>query len=402
MVLATMLLLLSGCQTLMVSSRVRQECQTVLFKYQEALNQRSSEKLFGLMGDTIRVDGMTDELSRAGLKAGMHWPPSQLTGSRILSLLRKPDGYEVKAAFFLRNAYLLMRFGLDESLRIRTIDPVPLWKAPEAAAAAAFTSGFVEDKGLMFVKASVNGRSGFFLCDTGSSGLLVNKKYFTADAPGDLPGITSTVRGIKPRYGRASIHSFQWGNIRSADFRGELHDFSMMESPANSPLLGAIGHEQLKNCAVLFDWRNRRISVRPASGKRADARGKTSPPPQAIVAFSSFLHAPAFAVKIGRKSCPVIFDSGAQVNLLPRLDGLETHFHKVAGTTRISDGGELGNETALLGSIDELWIGGSLFRDQPFAIFEVPYLSGQGIVGTPLLRKNLLEIDFPKKTISIW
>ena len=166
----------------MAGSRKR-EIRAVVVRYSEALNQRSAEKLFGLLSDKIQVEGMTDELSRAGLKAGMHWPPSAIMRSQILSISR---------------------------------------------------------------------------------------------------------------------------------------------------------------------------------------------------------------------------NSGAQINLVPNLNGIESHFRRVESGTKISDGGEYGRQTALLGFIDATSIGGIRYQHFPFAVFEVPYLSGQGIIGSPLVQKSRLEINFPKKSITIW
>ena len=398
--LACLLLFQSGCQSISIAGSRKREIRAVVVRYTEALNQRSAEKLFGLLADKIQVEGMTDELSRAGLKAGMHWPPSAITKFQMLSISRNGGETDVKAAFYFSNAMLMMRFGLDEALRIRTIDPVPLWKPAEAKVSKSFSSTFVGSRGLMFVHARINERTGFVLVDTGSSGLLLNRKYFGADSRNSMPGITTTVEGIKPRLGSSAVRTFQWGELHAEGIRGQLHDFSAMESPATTPLLGAVGHEQLKNCAVVFDWNNKRIDVRAASGPSEKMGGPRVP--RAVISFTYFLHAPAFPMRIGNTTCRVIFDSGAQINLVPNLNGFESHFRRVESGTKISDGGEYGRQTALLGFIDATSIGGIRYLNFPFAVFEVPYLSGQGIIGSPLVQKNPVEINFPKKTITIW
>ena len=398
--LSVLLLFQSGCQSVSMAPSRKREIHALVARYQEALNQKSADQLFSLLSDKISVDGMTDELSRAGLKAGMHWPPSAITNFQVLSTSKKDGLTSVKAAFYFSRSVLLMRFGIDDAMRIRTIDPVPLWKIPQAKAAKPFSVPFTETNGLMFVKAGVNGQTGFFLIDTGSSGLLLNKKYFQAEKMHGLPGFTSTVQGIKPVWGSATVRSFQWGELSAGEIRGQLHDFSVMETPAITPLLGAIGYEQLKTCSIRFDWRNKRISVRPATG-RAQPEGSGGQP-TAVIGFTHFLHAPALLAKFGNSTRRMIFDSGAQINLLPDLDGIETHFRKAEVVTRISDGGPIGKETALLGLVDEMKLGGLTYKNLPFAVFEVPYLAGHGILGSPIIQRSLVEIDYPKKTISIW
>ncbi|MFZ4775169.1 MAG: aspartyl protease family protein [Terrimicrobiaceae bacterium] len=400
--LTALALVQSGCQSLPVPSAEKSTIRGVLRAYREALNNRSVEGLFAIMSDRIQIDGMTDELSRAGLKAGMHWPPSRITDIQIYSMTRQPGGTRAKVAFSLSGAALFMQIGFDEQQRIRTIDPLVVWENPGARISKAFSSPFKESNGLMFVRAKVNGQNGFFLLDTGSSGLLLNTRYFSSDFPKELPGLVTTVHGIKPHLGRAGVRDFQWGEIQANGIRGQLHDFSNMENSSISPLLGAIGYEQLKNCAVFFDWKNRSVEVRPSGKGPARSAGKTLRPPQAVVGFTYFLHAPAFAVKIGGKSIPMLFDSGAQINLIPSLNGVEKNFHELESQTRISDGGQIGKESAQLGVIDETLIGGIRYQSLPFAVYGVPYLSGQGIIGNPILEKGAVELDFVKKTISIW
>jgi hypothetical protein len=397
LLLAGLLLFQSGCQSLMMAPSRKREISAVLSRYQDALNQRSADKLLSLLGNEVRVEGLTDELSRAGLKAGMYWPPSRISDFQIFSMAQSAGAIDVKVAFYFSKSLLMMRIGFDNELRIRMIDPVPLWKVPQAKVSKAFSCTFIENRGLLFVRARVNDRAGFFLFDTGSSGLLLNKKYFSSDLRNAMPGVTSTVHGIKPQLGSHAVSSFQWGELRAEGIRGQLHDFSVMEVPAITPLLGAVGHEQMKKCAIVFDWRGRRIDVRAADGNSTGPSG-----PKAVVPFTYFLHAPAFPVKIGDRACRMIFDSGAQINLLPNLNGIEGHFRKVEAVTRISDGGEAGKVTALLGLVDETIIGGVRYRDFPYAVYEVPYLDGQGILGSPLIQKGQLEINFPKKTISLW
>lgn len=402
LLLMCLLLFQAGCQSLPVPPAEKNAIRSALLAYRDALNTRSLEGLFALMGDQIRIDGMPDDLSRAGLKAGMHWPPSRITGVQIYSIAREPGGTRAKVAFALSGAMLGMEIGFDERQRIRTVDPLIVWTSPGAKIARAFSSSFQESNGLMFVRAKVNERSGYLLLDTGSSGLLLSTKYFSSDSPKELPGLVTTVHGIKPHLGRAPVRSFQWGEIRANDIRGQLHNFSTMENPSISPLLGAIGYEQLKNCAVVFDWKNRIVEVRPTGKSPGNEAAGRQRPPQAVVGFSYFLHAPAFTVRIGGKSVPMLFDSGAQINLIPTLEGVAANFQQIQASTRISDGGQIGKESALLGVIDETVIGGIRYQNLPYAVFNVPYLSGQGIIGNPILEKGRVELDFVKKTISIW
>jgi len=144
---------------------------------------------------------------------------------------------------------------------------------------------------------------------------------------------------------------------------------------------------------VTFDWDARTISVAPKS---------TSASPRATVRFSYFLHTPVFPVEIGGAVRQMVFDSGAAVNMLPRLSGLEGHFRPFNVQTKISDGGRTGDGVVAFGAMDAVTLGGLVYRNMPFAIYDVPYLGGNGIIGSPLIQSGRLEIDFSNRTLSLW
>jgi hypothetical protein len=387
---------LAGCAG--PGASVRREIRATLEGYRQALNGKAFDRLEPLLADEVRVDGMTDELSRAGLRAGMHWPPARIENVQILKISGPPDSPDARVALYSSRGYFVMRFGFDSAGKIRLIEEAPIWKPRGTVLKGDFRSPFVGSNGLMFVEAQVNDRSGYLLLDTGSSDLLLNPKYFSADTRAGMPGVASTVHGLKSAPQRAFVHRLKWGNLVASDIRGQLHGLSQMESPGISPLLGALGFEQFRNCALAFDWKSRTVEV---SGGKRPGEGK-NPPPRARVGFNYFLHAPVLAAVIGGRAHPMLLDTGSQTNVLPESGPLGAHFRPSAAPTKISDGGRTGESAYPLGVVDETVIGGLAFRDMPFAIFPVPYLAGNGILGSPVLQAGRVEIDYPGRTVSFW
>jgi len=386
---------LAGCQT--TAPALRREIRTTLRTYHQALNNRSFDQLEPLLADEIHVEGMTDELSRAGLKSGMQWPESWIREVQILKISGRSGEAEADIALYVRGGVMMLRVGFDARGKIRSIEETPLWKPAATVVKATFRTPFTKCNGLMFVQGSVNGRTGYLLLDTGSSDLLLNRKYFSKDrSAGGMQGMMSTVHGLSPRPARSFVHELKWGGLVARGIRGQLHEFSQMEKPEISPLLGAIGFEQLRDFSVSVDWKWGMAGV-ARSGK--DAEDST---PGAIIPFSYFLHTPVLYATIGQKTFPMILDTGAQVNLLPKSDALGKHFQRLNVLTKISDGEKTGKAASPIGIVDEMRVGGILFRDMPFAIFDVPYLKGNGILGSPLFQDRRVKIDFPKKTVSIW
>ena len=393
---------LNGCKTCSVSRDKRNEIHGILAAYKQAVNARSYASLEPLLAKSISVDGLPDELSRAALQSGAHWLPSKVEELQTISINATPDGFEAKIGLYLQSGSLQFNIGLDQRCKIRSIADDPGIKNPDTKASAPFTSTFTANDGLPFVKATIDGQIGYFLFDTGSSSLLLNEKYFKPTPVAGTPGISATVNGICPPGGSHPVRSFEWGKLLAKNLIGELHDFSRMERPEITPLLGAISHKELRNSSVVFDWKNKTIQIIPtkSDGSRMLRAGES--PAAVTVPFTYFLHMPLVKAEIGTKSYYLLFDSGAQLNILPDSDGLDSHFHRTGFLSGFSSGGAPKKAHVPLGTLDRLTLGEAEYLSLPFAIYRIPYLQGNGMLGTPLLQQGRVEINFRSQQISLW
>ncbi|CAN5507294.1 hypothetical protein BH09VER1_BH09VER1_53960 [soil metagenome] len=384
-----------------VPSTEKTSIRRTLTAYQQALNARSFAQLEPLLAPNISVGGADPALSRAGLQGGSAWAAFRVVDTQILSLKPTSDGPEAQLALYSNKMVMTLKMGFDATGRIRSIDAQPLFKIPEPTVPNVLTSPFVVSGGLMFVKATVNGRVGYMLLDTGSSSLLLNPKYFDSGSRQAM-GVTATVNGIRKSGAAVKVTSLEWRGLRTGNVDGELHDFSTMEKPAITPLLGAISHTELKNCAIAFDWKHKTIQVFATKPDGTKKSPLPEPPPMVRLPFSYYLHLPLFTARIGGIDYPMLFDSGAQWNLLPSLTGAEKHFHVLGRLSGFSDGGRAVANSSAIGAIDQTFIAGVPFRDMPYAIFQIPYFPNKGFLGAPLLQISRTEINFRSKQISIW
>lgn len=393
---------LNSCQTYPVRRDKKEEIRATLLAYKHSVNTRSYDALRPLLARTVSLDGLPDELSRAALMSGAQWPPTVVEELQTLSISGSPDGFQAKVGLYMPTSVLTLKIGFDPECKIRSISGDPLWKASETRASAPFASAFTAVDGLPFVKATLDGRSGYFLFDTGSSCLLLNRKYFNPSVMPCTPGFSATVNGLTRPVGALPVHSLEWGCLRAKDLTGQLHDFSHMERPEITPLLGAISHKEIRNSSVAFDWKKRTIRIFPtkADGTRKPIPGET--PPTVRIPFAYFLHMPVVKARIGAKDYDLLFDSGAQLNLLPDTNGLDGHFRQTGFLAGFSSGGDPGSAHAPLGTLDRLKLGAAEYLNLPFAIYRIPYLQGNGMIGTPLLQQGRVEINFRARQISLW
>lgn len=403
LVALVVLVFFAGCQSSPPTRKQRAQVRQALQGLQTAINTRSHEVLEPYLSGEVIIACMPPEMSRAGIKQGMLWTRFKVDDIQLLSLKRPKDReLQAKIAMYMGQMVMQQSVTFDAHGKITSLDSEPIWKEKPAPMPTAMKSDFVLSGRLMFVRVTVNGKHGFMLFDTGASGLLLNKRYFQPRAEQGMQGISATVAGLKKRLGHAEVRSLQWGEMRWKDVQGELHDFSRMENPRISPLLGAISYNEVKNSAVVMDGKRKTIEVFATSrdGKRKFSSNQE--PYGTHFPFSYFAHLPVIEGKIGNKLIPFVFDSGAELNVLPDLNGIQGHFHP-QGSIKISDGTHLESAPAPAGFIDNTRIQGHSFENLSFAVHSLPFFTNKGFLGVPFLTElERMEINFPARQITVW
>lgn len=400
-ILAAMGLALASCQTHQATRQEKQAIHGSLQQFQTSVNQRSFADMRAALAPDFRIGGLPTDLSMDGFRAGLENGRMRIEDVQILSLRRQPDGFASRVALYGRKGAAEIAIGFNTSGKIRSIDGEAPGRGKAPRVPDSMTSSFVESGGLMFVKASADGKTGYFLLDTGSSDLLLNPRYFTGLQSDDIFSFSAGAHGVKKPPGVRRIQDFRWGGFRAAGIDAALKDLSNLERPANTPLLGAIGQAQLQQSSIVFDWKTRHIQLF-ATNKNGTRKAGAPPARRVVIPFAYFLHLPSFPLRVGNREYTMLFDSGASQNLLPDLNGVEGQFHQVGSVMKLSDGGQYREIAAPFGYIDEATLGSITLRRLPVGIHSVPYLDGKGFLGSPLLQQGKMEINFPAKQISFW
>ncbi len=394
-------LLLGGCQFHSASPAERYAVSGTLRQFRTALNDRSFELMQPILAPDLRIDDMPAGLSRDGLKAGLPALKGKIADWQILSLKRRSDGLEGKVAFYMKGGVMEMHMGFTPDGRIRTIsagrDRIEGGiKVPDA-----MSSKFLQSSGLMFVQAQVDGRTGWFLVDSGSSDFLLNRKYFAPRKDEGMFSISAGIHGVEEPIGMMEVGSFVWEAFRANKVSAAIKNLSDLERPENTPLLGAIGYAQLKGTAMVVDWGRRRIEIY-ATHRNGERKVPESSPPGAMVPFSYDLHLPVLQARVGGRPRTFLFDSGASINLMPDAEGLAGHFRQTESRAGLSDGGQMRTVAVQVGLVDRIELGPVVLSDFPIMIFAIPYLDGRGLLGAPLLAQGRVEINFRKREMRFW
>lgn len=392
---------LGACQFHQASRTERTAVQTTLKQFHKAFNLRSFAALEPVLSPDFHFDGLPPGMSLDGLRASLPAVEMRMTDVQLLSLRRQGDGFAARVGLYFSNGAAEAGMGFAPSGKIRAITFGSGRPAPPVPAPDVVTSRFVESRGLMFIRVKVDGRAGFFLVDSGSSEMLMNAKYYSAAMPQELFPISAGIHGMKKPLGGMRIGIFQWENWRISDVNATVRDLANLERPENTPLLGAIGHAQFKNAALVVDWERQQIQVF-ATSKNGMRKVEDRVTPKAVVPFSYELHLPALPARIGPRNFVMLFDSGASGNLLPDVENLAGHFQRMGTQGELSDGGVRRRIDAPFGRVDEVVLGDLSLLNLPVIIHGIPYLHGRGLLGAPLFSRGRVEINFRSRQMRFW
>lgn len=171
---------------------------------------------------------------------------------------------------------------------------------------------------LIMVEAKVDTMTGYFMLDTGSEKLILNKEYFAAGPNGRAVaavGNTGMVAAVVEKF----VDSLELDQLVVRDMSAHLVDLHHIELKKNVRMLGILGYEVYKDFEVFLDFQNRVIVL-----SRVDKKGiriDTLAPfemPYDSIDFDLKHHLIVVEAKVNTVRLDLVLDSGAELNLIDR------------------------------------------------------------------------------------
>jgi predicted aspartyl protease len=173
---------------------------------------------------------------------------------------------------------------------------------------------WLTETGHIVVEATINGKKGNYIVDSGTSGnLMLNSQYSSYDASNlsKKPyGVSGQVDGV----GEVIIENFNWNTMTFNDIKAIVSDLNHLAKRTKiNEFAGTIGYGLLKNFIIEFDYEHSQLILWKNSSFLKEMYNIK---PNQIVALSMAYHIPVLQAKIGVKEIKLGIDCGAEGNML--------------------------------------------------------------------------------------
>lgn len=263
-----------------------------------------------------------------------------------------------------------------------------------------YSSDFLLDKKLVFVKASIGKRQGHFMLDSAASALFLSDKHFqTKHSNYEAQSIIGAIE-IKNDF-KTRI---KMGNLLSKRTQAFVLDFSLVLNKTKKDLIGLIGYDFLKNYEFFLDYKNQKFSLfDPTNIFLKDLHKSCSKIP-----FEIHGHLIVIDVEIEGNVFKMAVDTGSSINVLDKQfqnqlisSKQNMEFIKMKS---INDGIKV-VETKLIRvtKIEDV-----VHENMPFVFTSLTNFNEtlgvhiDGLLGFPFFQNQILSINYQTKEIYIW
>ncbi|RMF20669.1 MAG: hypothetical protein D6765_16625 [Bacteroidetes bacterium] len=254
-------------------------------------------------------------------------------------------------------------------------------------------------KGIMFIRAEVDGREGWFAIDTGAPEVLLNSRQPTSSGVESF-GICGRVRA---RW--TTLKTLRVGPVKRKHVPALALDLTHLEEITGRPIEGMLGYAFLKNYELFVDYAQGYLQL--LSPKRRHRN--TLPRPQTELPFVLNGHLPVVKARVGKRTLFFGLDTGAGANLLSSRKLKKIREHVVLP----------GPKAKLVGLSPEVrpsslvTVAGTLIRDNhfprlQFVVADISHMQSlesfnvDGLLGYPFLQATKFSINYRMRKLFIW
>lgn len=159
---------------------------------------------------------------------------------------------------------------------------------------------------MIYLEASIDGKTGVCILDTGSPSVIVNRETTTTAS------VQAATLSSELEIRETVIRRLQLGEMKKKNLRGLAVPFGEFASDHSEEVLGLVGYSVLKDYETLYDFENKLLHLFP-SHNAAIHRAAT---PVKKIELSMDGHLPVVTIQLGARKLRFGLDTGAATNIL--------------------------------------------------------------------------------------
>ena len=261
---------------------------------------------------------------------------------------------------------------------------------------------------MILVRAQANGKSGWFILDTGVSDLILNSKHYPPPSviKGWEQGRLLDVHGFSQAMIAVKVQSFWWGDLHRHRFPAETSDLRSLETVLGREILGLIGMEVLRGLELIVDYERELLILRRPS---ANSDCELCPAkPDFLLPMDFQLHLPVLEAELGdSRKVKLGLDTGSSLSLLNK--DLQKKLRGLTGKVRnLRYSGPMRSYEIPFTTVNSFDMGDGLefsywrFGFNPMSHFTRAGLRIDGLLGGDLWNLGVISMNFSDGKMSVW
>ncbi|MCB0580149.1 MAG: aspartyl protease family protein [Phaeodactylibacter sp.] len=253
-------------------------------------------------------------------------------------------------------------------------------------------------RGMILVKAEIEGQSGNFILDTGAPTLIVNGDGI-GERSAEWQSVSSDFNASTIR-----INKFNWAGIEKKGIEAIALDISHLEEAYQRKLLGIIGYQIFAGREILVNANTMQIFIFDGKKNYLSRVSK----PITTLPFTMQDHLPVISARVGGQTYQFGFDSGCTANLLDQalLDKLPERAYNMLAQRQLQGFSEEPQDVMVIGTaaieLDNLPAKESEYLVTNLSHLKASDIHISGLLGYPFFKGLTFSINYVTRQLSIW
>ncbi len=258
---------------------------------------------------------------------------------------------------------------------------------------------------LIIIQATVDGKLGNFILDTGISDLTLNSRYFEGSiAGGDFHGLNGQGGAFELSRPSVQIGKESWGKINA-----RVVPMPGLERTKGILIHGLFGTDMFRKYTLLIDYEKLEIELYPLDRKGENSNFAQGPSPDEVLTFKYKGGTPLIGLHIGGTELKLTLDTGAEVNLFANkyLDQLKSFIaqrrqQRFYGFGNEAQSATFANLSGVRTTLQEVAEMNTAFVCLHHYNRHVIGPKTDGIMGYEFLQQFRVAFNFKKREVYLW